>query len=116
MPAFARGNATFSSNFRPHCIRNFLWDASWRHEHRARSKTNLRTSLCASRSTDEQHAAPTAFAVTASLVSCYGNYRGICTSKKKKVKKELNAYRPLAHSSCPVPLLPEQSHSAALRL
>ena len=25
---FARGNATFSSNFRPHSIRNFLWDAS----------------------------------------------------------------------------------------
>jgi hypothetical protein len=41
---FARGNATFSSNFRPHCIRNFLWDASWRHEHGAKSKTKLRTS------------------------------------------------------------------------
>jgi hypothetical protein len=41
---FAGGNATFSSNFRPHCIRNFLWDASWRHEHGAKSKTKLRTS------------------------------------------------------------------------
>jgi hypothetical protein len=36
---FARGNAAFSSNFRPHSIRNFLWDASWHHGARAQSKT-----------------------------------------------------------------------------
>jgi hypothetical protein len=28
---FMRGNAAFSSNFRPHCIRDFLCDASWPH-------------------------------------------------------------------------------------
>jgi hypothetical protein len=41
---FTRGNATFSSNFRHHCIRDFLWDASGRMEHGAKSKTKLRTS------------------------------------------------------------------------
>jgi hypothetical protein len=45
-----------------------------------------------------QHAAPTVFAVTASLVSCCGNYSGICASKKK-LKKELNACRRFEYSS-----------------
>jgi hypothetical protein len=35
------------------------------------------------RSTAEQHAAPTVFAVTPSLVGCYGNYRDISAHKKK---------------------------------
>jgi hypothetical protein len=34
-----RGNATFSSNFRPHCIRKFLWDANWHDGAGAKSKT-----------------------------------------------------------------------------
>jgi uncharacterized protein YktA (UPF0223 family) len=65
------------------------------HGHRAKRFKNI---VSASPSTTEQHAAPTVFAVTASLVSCYGNYRDICPSKKK-VKKELNAYRRFEYSS-----------------
>jgi hypothetical protein len=80
---FARGNATFSSNFRHHCIRDFLWDASWPHGARGKEQNEVKNIVSASRSTAEQHAAPTVFAVTASLVSCCGNYSGICASKKK---------------------------------
>jgi hypothetical protein len=54
------------------------------HGHRAKRFKNI---VSASRSTAEQHAAPTAFAVTASLVRCCGNYRGICANKKKSKKR-----------------------------
>ena len=39
---FARGNATFSSNFRPHCIRNFLWDASWHDGARGKEQNEIK--------------------------------------------------------------------------
>jgi hypothetical protein len=53
--------------------------APWSTGHRAKRFKNI---VSASPSTTEQHAAPTVFAVTASLVSCYGNYRSIWANKK----------------------------------
>jgi hypothetical protein len=61
-----------------------------------------------------QHAAPTVFAVTASLVRCCGNYRGICANKKK-VKKELNAGRRFEYSSDQGEQIYEQSPTSGVR-
>jgi hypothetical protein len=54
---FTHGNATFSSNFRRHCIRDLLWDASWHH--------GAWASLCLHQ-------------------RCCGNYKDACTNKKIK--------------------------------
>jgi hypothetical protein len=89
MPAFCARKRHLQQQFPSSLYTQFFMGcqlAAWSTGHRAKRIKNIVS--CASRSTAEQHATPTVFAVTPPLVGRCGNYRDI-TARKKKSKKRI---------------------------
>jgi hypothetical protein len=87
MPAFYARKRYLQQQFPSSLYTRFFMGCQLARRSTGKEQNEIKNIVSASRSTAEQHAAPTVFAVTASLVRCCGNYKGICANKKKSKKR-----------------------------